>query len=519
MKQLAHYWRQRVWLDYAYLAALLTVFLGLALHSISRWSIWFDEGFGIYLTKFNILDIAHYTGRDVHPPFYYVVLKGWEMCFGTSELAVRSLSVLFAMIAIGFGFFIIRRLFGRRAAILSLPILVLAPMTVRYAQEARMYTMAMAICAAATYILIHLHPTPPADKRKANRLWLIYALLVAAGLWTHYFTSLIWIVHWVWRYVTLRQENKATTMRRFWAREWVRSYLIAGILFLPWIPALIHQFNGIQDGFWIGPVNVGRVMDVFSNALVYQASWRLKEWTAMLFLAVCVLLIVLGVRLYRQLPAIRRPGYLLLCLYAFLPIVVLAALSLPPLRPIMVERYFSHTLLGLYMLCGVIITLYAWPRRAKLWRSLSYIGLLITLGFGVTNVYTLGNFNNYTLGQPSAKQAMQLVAQHAMGHEPVIVQGAYAFYEVVYYQTAEHQVYIFDGAHNFRGNVTAMIRDHEPHKVKDLKAFAQAHPFVWFIGGKNDAAIQSLFPDWRIVESFQVNLQHGSHVTLFATQP
>jgi len=126
-------------IDWVVLGAGLTTYAGLTLATITKSSIWFDEAFSAFIVRFNFFQIARYTATDVHPPFYYWILKIWTMLFGTSEVAFRSLSVLFGLTAIVFGFLLVKRLFGRRAAFVSLLFMAISPMLIRYGQEARMY--------------------------------------------------------------------------------------------------------------------------------------------------------------------------------------------------------------------------------------------------------------------------------------------------------------------------------------------------------------------------------------------
>jgi uncharacterized membrane protein len=218
--------------DWLFFAGGMIVFLLISLWTIAKSSVWFDEAFGAYLIHFNFWEIAQYTASDVHPPFYYWLLKIWSLIFGNSEFALRSMSVLFMGIAAFFGFVIVRRLFNRKAAWLSLVFIIFAPMLIRYSQEMRMYALVSAIAMAATYILVI------AMESKKKLPWVIYGLLVGLGMWTHYFSALVWLAHWVWRGYILRGEKKHI-VKKFFSKEWVRAHIIAVGFFLPWIPALV----------------------------------------------------------------------------------------------------------------------------------------------------------------------------------------------------------------------------------------------------------------------------------------
>ena len=82
------------------LVAAIGAFLALTLTRLTTASIWFDEAYSAYLTRYNLADLTHYTAIDVHPPLYYYLLKGWTNLFGNSVAAYRSLSVVLGVIAL-----------------------------------------------------------------------------------------------------------------------------------------------------------------------------------------------------------------------------------------------------------------------------------------------------------------------------------------------------------------------------------------------------------------------------------
>lgn len=61
--------------DFGVIAGIAALYGLLTFGGITRWSIWFDEAFSAYLMRFDMGGIMHYTAADVHPPFYYLVLK------------------------------------------------------------------------------------------------------------------------------------------------------------------------------------------------------------------------------------------------------------------------------------------------------------------------------------------------------------------------------------------------------------------------------------------------------------
>jgi len=188
--------------DWVFVGLLLTAFVGLAAWNLTAGSIWFDEAFSAYLLNYNFLDIARYTATDVHPPFYYWLLKLWTMVFGETEIGLRSMSVFFGVIAAIFGYLFVRKQFGRRAALVALALMILSPLFIRYGQEARMYTLAAAIIFAASYVLLF------AAETKKRSTWVLYGVLVSLGMWTLLRLRLLALAVTVGRGATLHSEHR-----------------------------------------------------------------------------------------------------------------------------------------------------------------------------------------------------------------------------------------------------------------------------------------------------------------------
>lgn len=442
-------------------------------HDIGRWSIWFDEAFGAKLITFNPWEVIVYTAADVHPPLYYLLLQGWANIFGHSEAALRSFSAVAMLAALGVGFAFIRRYFGARASYIALPFIILAPFLLRYGQEARMYGLATLICISATFVFAHLHQ---ANTRHKTWWWAAYILLVIAGLYTHYYTGLIWIAHWAWHWYDCRQ-----TGAKFFTKAWLWAYGLIAAAFLPWVPIFIKQFAGVQAGFWIGPVNHQSIINVVSSTLTYHAQTELFSWVSLGFMLMVAGLASLIYRTYRSLQTERRRIFTLLLLYAFLPVVVLFVLSLPPLKPVLIERYFIPAMLGLYMLIGICIAL---GPQAKKWYQSKTLLASLTIGFfiwGVVNVYTVGNFVFNQGVTPNAKALMAAIEPRTGPNDAIVVNSPYGFYEFEYY-TTKNRTYFLDESKivGVIGSTAMLVGD--SHLVKDLSTFGATKTSLWIVG-------------------------------------
>jgi mannosyltransferase len=490
--------------DWGILAVGLAVFAAISLWTISKSSIWFDEAFGAYMIHFNFFDIARYTATDVHPPVYYWLLKLWSMFFGTTELGLRSMSVFFAGVAIVFGYLLTHRLFGRKAARTSLLFMVLAPMIVRYSQEMRMYALVTAISLAATYVLTF------ATQTKRRLPWVIYGILVSLGMWTHYFSAVIWIAHWAWRAYVVRESlgKKAKGfVKAFFSREWIFTHIVAVGLFLPWLPFLARQIFDVQvNGFWIPPVTPGTIPNFLTNVLYYQDQELVSSWAALLFLIITAVVILLALRIYRMLPNERRQGYVLIFAIAFVPMLLLFILSMPPLRSSFVDRYLVASTLGISLFIGTTLAL-----SDKLLRPKLHLAVIITVAgamlFGISNVYQLGNYNKTLHTSNNTRQTIEAITANAKSGEPIIADSPWLFYEAVFYSTDAHPVYFLDSSTDYKFGSLDMLQYNDQHKIKDLTAFTRQHPMVWYLGrpGNGGFGAPTGARNWMALQSVEVN--------------
>ncbi|GAB4407451.1 MAG: hypothetical protein Kow00106_00250 [Anaerolineae bacterium] len=251
-------------------APLIVLLLAFAVrfHALEAQSLWNDEGNSLRLAERTIPDLLDAAGRDIHPPGYYLALKGWTALAGKSEFGLRSLSALEGVLTVALTVALGRRLFGRAAGTLAGLFVALNPFAVYYSQEARMYAQLALLSAASmalfarwlwafawqdrdspqrrrgrgetSGILIFAHSSALSAPLRF-RIALALALVNAAGLYTQYsfpFTLLaqgVWFVGWgIWHSRAGRPVRGAVT-------GFAAFNLLTLALFLPWLPTAWEQ--------------------------------------------------------------------------------------------------------------------------------------------------------------------------------------------------------------------------------------------------------------------------------------
>lgn len=384
-------------LDKYFVPVLIIVALGAMAISLMiglAQSVWFDEAFSVMLAKQPVITLIHLTAADTHPPFYYLLLKGWAGLFGWGEFALRSLSVLAMGGAIIFAGLLAKRMFGVRAALISLPFIALSPLLLRYGFEIRMYALASLIGIAATYALVLALEAK--TKHRQWQLYVIYALLVALGVYTLYYTALLWIAHFLWL-AWRAVRNRESIVRA----PWFIAMLGSVVLFLPWLPVFISQIGNGALASVSQQMDVDSLVGIVSFAFLYQPAWSLGGSGTIIVVFIAVTISILGVRAMKHASKKEQDYLALLGMYLAVPVALIALVSLA--KPMYTERYISHVLLGAMILVGVLIAYGVKRASIKMWFAVTVV--YITLLLGVGQLAQVGNFNFQRLQQPAVKAA------------------------------------------------------------------------------------------------------------------
>ena len=237
------------------LLGLLAVSLYLRTNSLGE-SLWMDEGLSIGIASQPLFDIPSVMRVDGSPPFYYMLLSVWMDVFGNGPGETQALSVVISLAAIPAGMWAGWSLFGQRAGLICAALCAVNPFLTGYAQETRMYALMLVLSLVATAAFLHVFAF---GRRRYLPLFMV---LLALMLYTHNWglflaVGLACALVPCW-YVS---ENRSS-----FYKDALIGFGGAGILYLPWVPTLLHQVQH-TGAPWLNSPNFGAPIQISKNLL------------------------------------------------------------------------------------------------------------------------------------------------------------------------------------------------------------------------------------------------------------
>ena len=214
-------------------------------------SLWLDEIYDLIVARMDHLaDVLAYVPHvSGNVPFNYLVQFGSVHLLGFSVFTGRLPSAISSVLACA-GVFVLARKLGFRWPLLATAIFALFPLQLRYALEARPYELALCLSIWSTVTFLRVLEQPESVPRAA-----LYALSVAAGLFTFPYMLFVPMAHLAWAslvsYRTQRWQPLLAT---------ALALGIAGLIFAPWyLHSAALWRTAVAIGQLTGAITLGAV--------------------------------------------------------------------------------------------------------------------------------------------------------------------------------------------------------------------------------------------------------------------
>jgi len=371
-------------------------------------SFWRDEAFSYLMAKLPLHTLLWSTAQDANPPLYYLLLKVWMGFFGSSEIAIRSLSLIFFWATLYVVFLILNDVFklSERKSMAYLLLFIINPLLHYYAFEARMYSMTAFIATLLFYALM---------KRKYK----LYAYTAITAMFTHYFLFIVIAFQAVFFFFSSHKTER---------KQFFLPLFKVGLWYIPWIILLLFAGPPIGQSFWVPTSNF---RDFFLIPAIIFTGYEKTTWVIYKYLphlsVVIAGIILVAVRLH----AFHQKKRYLALLLGWALGIPLFIFILSFWKPVFLPRYLIFTNIGLLLLLIIGIE---GIRNIRI--RIGAIALLVIFSFIFATAQVLLRV------KAPLKNTFNSIKQQMLKTDVVYVTNEYDFHPAQYYLPSR-KVYIY----------------------------------------------------------------------------
>jgi mannosyltransferase len=365
---------------------------------------WFDEAFSVEVARLDWRNFLHLLWwREANMSLYYVLLRAW-LHFGQSPLFIRSLSVVISAATVPAIYWVAQLLYDRRVALLATALLTFNAYSIRYAQEARSYSLFLLLATLSSGFLIswvretdHDLRSQSATSRSRAALRNGYVITSVLAAYAHLYAILLIPAHWIAVRISRHDEKLGglPEIRPAW------KAIGLGV-----IPLLIFVAKtGAGPIRWIQRPGLGDLFEFFEH-LSGGDNWILP----LVFAAACVAAVVpLGRSLWSEGQSWEVWRCQFLLSWLLFPVVFTVLVSFA--RPVFLPRYMIFCLPALLILAAAGLA------RLNRWLLPPALVAILLLGLeGTAFVYG----HDFDTERDSSGRAANFILDHTQSGDAIL---------------------------------------------------------------------------------------------------
>ncbi len=461
------------------LILILALAACLRFQNLGARSLWYNEADSSCFLDLSAPEILRRSAEDhaVHPPLYFLALKGWAALFGDGEAALRSLAAIAGVAAVAGTATALRELRslderpgdGRPTArdpapALAAALLALSPLQVHLARQVRGYSLAAALLAWAALALAR------ALRGAGPRSWVAAAALALAAAYVHHVAALSAAALAAFAAAALAARRRESPRAARGAAA-ALAILVLGYV-LPYAGTLCRHVRTVLDDFH-DPITPAGALAQASLAFgathqtAAPAPGDLASWAPLLPAAALLALGIKGGWRGRFLAAT-----------GLLPVLALAAFSIRSDRSVVMARYLMFAQAS--WLGGLAAAAAAIPQAAP--RRVAAAWLVAASALALAAAWD-------DLGpgaRPGMRQAVRAILELRGADEPVVSNSPYAFCGLQHYARgrAEARMLVDVPGREAQRRGSERLREEQLVTVADLEA--SETPGLWLVTGKSN---------------------------------
>jgi mannosyltransferase len=376
----------------AFLIPLIAVAAGFRFLFLVQKPFWFDEAFSVEVARLSGHDFTRLLWwREANMSLYYILLRGW-LHFGSTPYFIRSLSVIFSLASLTAVFWLAATLFDRRVAWVAAALMSVNAFSIRYAQEARSYSLFVLLATLSSGFLVANLKQPSRRNRWG------YILTSVLAVYAHFYAVLLLASHWLSMRGRRERGLNFSALRRAWI--WIGVAVAPLLVFaaktgagpIRWIPRpgfhdlfeFAEHLAGNDGSLLLLSYVAAGAFAVFSGKRAIEPSDAQSDWRAW------------------------RLRFLLVWL--FFPVALTLLLSVA--RPLFLGRYFAFCLPALIILAAAGLVSF----RKNWLTALGVAAMLLLSIFGTFAYYR----QDFDLERDGSEAATNYILDHAQAGDVIM---------------------------------------------------------------------------------------------------
>jgi mannosyltransferase len=345
-------------ISYLSLSIIIAIAVAARFIGIGHRSIWYDEGVTLGVLRLPFIEhLRHAWDHELNNQLiYYFLMRPWH-ALGEAASTVRSFSAIFSVGSVALVYCLGRRLFGNKAGLIAALILALHSSAIRYAQEARSYSLTIFLVLLSSLFLARF-----IDGGKYRDLtgWIIASII---SFYSHFFAVLIFEA----QIVSLAALGITGLRQR-------KALIIASCIALVSYSPVVYYTMNVPKQFisWIPELSFSSFYEILLFLAGGSLVLLLAYGTSFLFLINNIL--------RGDVTKMRRWNILLIITWAILPLVTLSVISFR--QPILLDRYVIFSVPAWALSAGAVLGSNLNHNRISMPVVFATLGVIVMFQFG-----------------------------------------------------------------------------------------------------------------------------------------
>ncbi len=282
--------------------AVTVIAFGLRLYRLGVNDLWYDEVLSVVISR-NL-------SIDWNPPLYFIILHYWIKLFGSSEFALRFLSLIFSVLSVPCLYILGEKIFNRRVGLYACGIMALSGFHIWYAQEARPYSLSILLSILSTYFFFRFLT------EKKILLAFFCSLFTVLGFFSNitYYHLFLLFAQFLAAGIFIK--------KNFYSKLFILFSIIA-LIFALRAEKFISKFMLVRSGFWIPEPTLKSLITTIENFNLGYNSSACFYWLSNLSILTILVIGFLVLKLSKE----EQNKLAFMVMIFFLPLAVIFAFS------------------------------------------------------------------------------------------------------------------------------------------------------------------------------------------------